>query len=115
MLADFGLNTIRLSDDWQGADFIAQHCVTGEFIAVQLKGRFGLWNKYQGKNIWVAFRDGDDWYLYDHDVLLRSLEEANSARFHTSSWKRENGNYHSPSISREIRSLLEPYLLDAHH
>lgn len=111
VLADFGFNSIRLSDDWQGADFIAQHCVTGEFIAVQLKGRFGLWKKYQGKNVWIAFREGDDWYLYDHDAALRSLEGAASARFSTRSWRSENGSYHSPTISKQERLLLEPYRL----
>ena len=25
VLADFGFTTLRLTDDWQGADFIAQH------------------------------------------------------------------------------------------
>ena len=25
LFADYGFTTMRLSDDWQGADFIAQH------------------------------------------------------------------------------------------
>jgi hypothetical protein len=111
VLADFGFNTIRLSDDWRGADFIAQHCQTGEFLPVQLKARFGCWKKYQGKNVWVAFPHGDDWYLYDHDAVLHALEALESPRFQTRSWKKENGNYHSPSISKQIRKLLEPYRL----
>jgi hypothetical protein len=38
VLADFGYCTIRLSDDWGGADFIAQH-IDGSVLKVQLKGR----------------------------------------------------------------------------
>ncbi len=110
VLADFGLNTIRLTDDWQGADFIAQHCQTGKFLAVQLKGRFGRWKKYIDKEIWVAFRDGDDWYLYEHDAMLQALQEANYTLFETDSWK-VDGLYHFPYLSKQLRALLEPYLL----
>jgi hypothetical protein len=33
VLADYGFITIRLSSDWRGADFIAQH-VDGTFLKV---------------------------------------------------------------------------------
>ena len=32
ILADYGFMTLRLNDDWQGADFIAQH-VDGEIFS----------------------------------------------------------------------------------
>jgi len=38
VLADYGYVTIRLSDDWQGADFIAQHIDGERFLKIQLKG-----------------------------------------------------------------------------
>lgn len=39
-LADYGYDSMRLNNDWQGADFIA---VDGDImIKVQLKGRFTL-------------------------------------------------------------------------
>ena len=48
-LADYGYNSMRLNDDWQGADFIA---IKGEeMIKVQLKGRFTIDKKYLGKEI----------------------------------------------------------------
>ena len=37
-LADYGFNCIRLSDDWQGADFIACHIDGNTFVKIQLKG-----------------------------------------------------------------------------
>lgn len=49
-LADYGFITIKLSDDWHGADFIAQH-LSGETLKVQLKGRLSFYKKYQGKDL----------------------------------------------------------------
>ena len=43
-LAEYGYNSMRLNDDWQGADFIA---VKGdEMLKIQLKGRFTVDKKY---------------------------------------------------------------------
>ena len=38
VLADYGYVTMRISDDWEGADFIAHHH-DGTFLKVQLKSR----------------------------------------------------------------------------
>lgn len=35
--SDYGFITIKLSDDWQGADFIAQHMDGQGFLKFQLK------------------------------------------------------------------------------
>lgn len=75
VLADYGFVTMRLSDDWQGADFIAQH-ISGElFLKVQLKSRLTFCKSYKGKNIHIAFRRKNHWYLYAHDELLLRLEK----------------------------------------
>lgn len=42
VLADYGFSTIRLTDDWEGADFIAQHAGSDTFLKVQLKGRLSF-------------------------------------------------------------------------
>jgi hypothetical protein len=73
VLADYGFRTIALGDDWQGADFIAHHIDGVEFLKVQLKGRLSFDKKYEGKDLWVCFRDVDKWYLYPHDDLLREV------------------------------------------
>tara|TARA_B110000003_G_scaffold63498_1_gene64012 strand:- start:439 stop:636 length:198 start_codon:yes stop_codon:yes gene_type:complete len=39
-LADYGYDSMRLNNDWQGADFIAVK--VDEMIKVQLKGRFTI-------------------------------------------------------------------------
>ena len=48
-MADYGFNCLRLTDDWQGADFIACHIDGETFLKVQLKGRLVIDRKYQGK------------------------------------------------------------------
>ena len=113
LLADFGITTIRLSADWEGADFIAQNAKTLEFIAVQLKGRFSLAKKYRGKGLWIAFRDSQTWYLYDHDAVWDSLESSGHGLFATKSWESDGGHYNYPTLSKELRLLLEPYRIDA--
>lgn len=72
-LADYGFNSIRLTDDWQGADFIAAHIDGETFLKVQLKGRLVIDRKYLGKGIHVAFLHGDELYLYDHDKFVQHL------------------------------------------
>lgn len=55
ILADYGFNCIRLSDDYMGADFLALHIDGTTVLKVQLKGRLNLENKYIGKELFVAF------------------------------------------------------------
>ena len=107
VLADYGFVTRRLSDDWQGADFIAQH-VNGEtFLKVQLKSRLSFAEKYRGKNLYIAFCSGEDCYLFPHDELLdRVLAETNVGT--TVSWLEQRG-YSFPELSRQMQKMLAPY------
>lgn len=73
-MADYGFHCLRLTDDWQGADFIACHIDGETFLKVQLKGRLMVDRKYLGKGIHVAFIFGHATYLYDHDQLVAHLE-----------------------------------------
>jgi hypothetical protein len=72
-MADYGYNSLRLNDDWQGADFIA---VNGDnMLKIQLKGRFTVDKKYIGKNILIAFIENKIIKLYDHDKAVNMLAE----------------------------------------
>ena len=73
-LADYGFNCLRLTDDWQGADFIACHIDGDVFLKVQLKGRMTIDKKYSGKDIYIAFLNGDDCYIYPHDEMVDRIE-----------------------------------------
>lgn len=78
-LADYGFNCLRLTDDWQGADFIACHLDGETFLKVQLKGRLTVDRKYCGKKIYIAFLDRIDrtnvCFIYPHDKFLDSWME----------------------------------------
>lgn len=104
LLADYGFNCLRLSDDWQGADFIACHINGETFLKVQLKGRLTIDQKYEGKSIHIAFFDGADCYLYPHDQVLARIEASgkmNGAR----SW-REGRAYTWPSIPAWVKEII---------
>ena len=105
VLADYGFVTFRLSDDWQGADFLALR-ITGEVLRVQLKSRLAFYEKYRDKELYVAFAEGDTWYLYPHDELLAKVL-ANTTISTSASW--ESGGYSFTRLSGQLLRLLEPY------
>ncbi len=111
ILSDYGFATIKLNDDWQSADFIAQHIDGNTFLKVQLKGRLTFDNKYKGKGIKICFPYSGEWYLFDHDELLkRFLEKYHNQMAESISWK-DNGNYSWGNLSSEILELLVDYKL----
>jgi len=109
VLADYGFTTIRLSDDWQGADFIAQHIDGQQFLKVQLKGRCTLAKKYRGKDLYICFRDRGAWYLAPHDELLAWVEENMKVK-NTKSWNTA-GLYSFPRLSQALKQHLKSYRL----
>ena len=111
VLANFGFITHRLSDDWNGADMIAQHIDGDSFIKIQLKGRLTFSKKYQGKDIWIAFRRFDEWYLYPHDTVLDvALAVTNIPN--TDSWIKDGG-YSFPEIPESLTPTLLQYKVAA--
>ena len=110
VLAEYGFNTIKLSDDWEGADFIAQHINKKDFIKVQLKGRILVSKKYQNKGLWIALRTSNKVYFYPHDEFLEFVL-LNSNIANTSSWK-VKGEYHWPRTPQRFYKFLNEYLLE---
>jgi hypothetical protein len=110
ILADYGFLTHRLSDDWQGADFIAQHIDGETFLRVQLKSRLTFNRKYQGKDLYIAFPHNETWYIYPHDELLKVILEQSTIR-NTVSWS-ERGGYSWNSLGRTLLEILEPFRLE---
>ena len=72
-LADNGFNCVHLTDDWQGADAIAIHIDGETYLKIQLKGRCTINQKYQGKNILIAFIYDGIVHLYDHDKFIHHI------------------------------------------
>lgn len=111
VLADYGFTTIRLTADWRGADFIAQHFNGTTFLKVQLKGRCTFDKKYIGRDLHICFPDRNRWFLYPHDEVLRKVL-AETGIADTSSWQ-NRGIYHFPYLTNQIGLILEPYRMAA--
>ncbi len=110
VLADYGFATIRLSSDWRGADFIAQHFDGMMFLKVQLKSRLTFAKKYLRRDLHVCFPSNDEWFLYPHDELLEKVLSTHIAG--TESWDQKD-EYSFPRIPDKLRAVLHPYRLIA--
>lgn len=114
ILAVYGFATVLLDDDWNGADFIAIHINGRDILRVQLKGRCGIWSKYQNKDIWICFpvktAQCTAWYLYPHDSLINHIQQHNSTRLQSSSWQ-QRGHYHSKNIPKQWATFMAQYML----
>jgi len=111
VLADYGFITIRLSDDWNGADFIAQHIDGITFLKVQLKGRLTVDLKYKGRDVHICFRNNDnEWFLYPHDIVMEKILNTTGVG-KTASWAL--GLYTFPKLSKAMREMLDPYRLQS--
>lgn len=108
-LADYGYNSIRLSDDFESADFIALHIDGDTILRVQLKGRMAFQAKYYGKNLHIAFREDQQLYIYPHDTLRTEIEEAGLIEKSNSKAWVEHGSRSWPRIPQILRPFLEKY------
>jgi len=109
LLADCGYMTLRLSSDWEGADFIAQHMDGTTFLKVQLKSRFTIDKKYQGKDLHICFPDRGVWYLCPHDLLVAQALRVSTIE-RTDSWA-SAGSYHASPAPKAMSAFLERYAL----
>ena len=100
-LADYGFNSLRLNDDWQGADFIA---INGDnMMKIQLKGRFTVDKKYINKEIYIAFIENDVIKLYKHDDAVAALSHN---IINSSSWS-EFGGYSWGETPKVYNSIIK--------
>ena len=106
ILADYGYNCIWLSNDWNGADFIAVHIDGISDVKVQLKGGPSFAKKYIGKNLYIGFIEQGDLYLYPHDHILGQVEPVISDK----KWI-EKGTYFQTKIGKRFRDILRPYMI----
>jgi hypothetical protein len=90
-LADYGFNALRLTD-----------------LKVQLKSRLGVYRKYRGKGIYIAFILGDAIYLYDHDQLVAYLKNNGLIGDDSVTWH-EKGFRHWPKPPAWATEFLEEF------
>lgn len=108
-LAEFGYNSMLLSDDWLGADFIAYHNDGERFYRIQLKGRLTIDSKYEGKGLYIAFFDAGRLYVYPHDEIVRRIIGSGKRRVKDSGSWTKAGAYSWPSVPSWARELLAEY------
>ena len=105
-LAEYGFASIRIGDDWNGADFYAHHIDGRTSLRIQLKSRLTFDKKYLGKDLYIAFPFESDWYLYPHDELFQHFPNIQNS----GTW-RCKGQYSYNHCSRAALSNLEHYKL----
>lgn len=108
VLADYGYATIKLNDDWQSADFIAQHIDGETYLKVQLKSRLTFNSKYAGKNIFISFPNNGNWYFYDHDKLLNIFLNTKKGMKESKSWS-VHKSYTFARLGKEDLRLLHDF------
>ena len=106
-LAEYEYNSILLSDDWLGADFIVYHNDGKRFYRVQLKGRMTIDDKYTGKDLFIAFVDGNRVYVYPHDEMANRIDAADRIN-NSSSWSKYR-SYSWPGVTSWLRNLLDEF------
>ncbi len=104
LLAEYGYNCLKLSDDWQGADFLAYHKDGTQTLKVQLKARLTINRSYLCKGLYMTFPVRGKWYLILHDELVAIVGEVTNW-LHTKSWETK-GIYSSPKPSKELLARL---------
>ena len=104
ILADYGYNCLWLNDDWNGADCIAVHIDGISDFKIQLKGSISFARKYWAKNIYIAFFEQGDLYIYPQDYILAQVENNIADK----TWL-EKGTYFQTKITKKFREILEPY------
>jgi len=104
-LADYGYNSIRLSDDYQGADFIALHVNGKDSLKIQLKGKWTIDKKYLRKDLYVAYvlQAKQEVWIYKHDDMVKACNKE-GLYTQSDSWVKYNG------YSNTHPKKLEPYM-----
>ena len=110
LLADYGFNCIKLTDDWQGADFLAYHFDGATTLKVQLKARLTIDRKYAGQDLWMNFPCKGTWYLVPHDTLVELVGQTTNW-LNTSSWQ-DHGGYSSTNPAPVLLEQLRPYTIE---
>ena len=100
-LANYGYDSMRLNNDWEGADFIS---VKGDdMIKIQLKGRFTLDKKYEKKELYIAFIEKGIIKICLHD---EALAIATSNITDSKSWD-INGSYSMNQTPKHYSQVIK--------
>jgi hypothetical protein len=110
LLADYGFNCMKLSDDWKGADFLEYHKDRNDTLEVQLKSVLTIAKKYSRKELYITFPANGSWYLIKHHELVK-LVGSHTPWLDSKTW-REKGIYYSPKPSSKLLAALKGHILE---
>ena len=99
-----------------GIDLIlCRECRDGDILMkVQMKTRWSLNKKYEGRDIWIAFPyppkpkldEAQVWYLARHDELIQLARELDSGfKFYT-----DNGEFSRGTLSKILLARMERFI-----
>ena len=71
------------------------------------KRRVHIYKQYCDRGVRMTFPIGEDWYLIEHDELVRIIGET-TPFLDSPSWQ-EHGAYSTPHPSKRLRAALEAY------
>ena len=75
------------------------------------KKRVHIYKQYCDRGVRMTFPIGEDWYLIEHDDLVRIIGET-TPFLDSPSWQ-ENGAYSTPHPSMRLRAALVAYRSEA--
>lgn len=108
ILSKYGYNSIRLTDDWNGADFVAiPDSPLKETLYVQLKSAPTIKKSYmQFENLFIAFpetsKSGErKWYLILHRDLVESFSHHGRSADGEIAWKKD-GVYWTVKLNKQM-------------
>ena len=99
ILAEYGYECCWLTNDTNGADFLANH--DKQTLRVQLKSCVSFDPKYWNKDILIAFLDEGGLWLYYHDKLLPEMPQSTQDAIY------KNGAYSYNPLGETMRQRLK--------
>ncbi len=109
VMAEYGyLECAKINGDKWGADLLFYRSTDSDVKKVQLKGRATFGKNYMGKDLHVAFKGTDGWYLYPHDQLVEKASSFSSWQ-NTLSWSKADGGYSWNSPPAWLKSILKEW------
>ena len=118
VLAEYGFDCVRITNDWRGADFLAYHSESGRTLEVQLKTCLVISKKYlHYPDLYMCFTlDGTgNWYLVKHSLLMEIVEEKAPHWLTSKSWTGNRGEKFTYTGTQVIRDALEEFAYSPKH
>ena len=97
ILADYGYECCLLTNDWEGADFLANH--KDHTLRIQMKSCTAFAKKYMDKDLHVIFPWDNGIWLYNHDKFLEEFPNILESK----SWEK----HETFSYTKTSKPLLE--------